>query len=186
MLKQLFTSGARVKLLTEFLLNPDEEYYIRELTRKLDEQINSIRRELNNLNKIGLLKTRKKNRKKFYYINKQFVLYNELKNIFLKANSSKEAIIKRIASFGNIDLLILAGTFVQKDHQVDLLIVGTDIDRSELEDYLSREVKSDEAIRFSIMNPDDFTYRLKCNDKFITDLLNDPDNIVAIDNILNK
>jgi hypothetical protein len=53
MLKALFSSKARIKLLTAFLLNPDEEYFIRELTRKLDEQINSIRRELDNLKKIG-------------------------------------------------------------------------------------------------------------------------------------
>ena len=51
LLKGLFTSNTRIKLLTLFLLNPDEEYFIRELTRKLEEQINSVRRELDNLKK---------------------------------------------------------------------------------------------------------------------------------------
>ena len=64
MLKELFSSNTRVKLLTVFLTSPGEEFFIRELTRKLGEQINSIRRELNNLKKVGLLKSRSKFRKK--------------------------------------------------------------------------------------------------------------------------
>ena len=81
MLKRLFTSNTRIKLLTVFLMNQDEEYFIRELTRKLDEQINSIRRELDNLKKLGVLKSRAKNRKKYYYVNKNFILLDELKGI---------------------------------------------------------------------------------------------------------
>ena len=74
MLKALFSSNTRIKLLNTFLLNTDEEFFIRELTRKLDEQINSIRRELDNLKKIGLLKSKVRNRKKYYYVNKDFII----------------------------------------------------------------------------------------------------------------
>ena len=81
MLKRLFTSKVRVKLLKVFLSNPDEEYFIRELTRKLDEQINSVRRELDNLKKAGLLNFKTKNRKKYYIVNKNFILFPELKSI---------------------------------------------------------------------------------------------------------
>ena len=90
MLKHLFTSKARVKLLTIFLLKPDDEYFVRELTRELDEQINSVRRELDNLKKLGLLKSRAKNRKKFFMVNKNFVLFNELRSIIIKATNSSE------------------------------------------------------------------------------------------------
>ena len=67
-----------------FLLHPKSEFFIREITRKLSEQINSVRRELNNLKKVGLLKTKSKNRKKYYYINKNFALLDEFANIFTK------------------------------------------------------------------------------------------------------
>ena len=61
-LKALFSSQTRVKLLSTFLLHPESEYFIRELTRLLGEQINSIRRELENLRRIGLVKARHRNR----------------------------------------------------------------------------------------------------------------------------
>lgn len=90
-LKALFSSQARIKLLTAFLLHPEQEYFIRELTRLLDEQINSIRRELENLRKIGLVKARHKNRKKYYHIDTEFIFYNELRSMFLKRDADRQA-----------------------------------------------------------------------------------------------
>ncbi|MEI6379156.1 MAG: hypothetical protein WCO55_05865 [Candidatus Falkowbacteria bacterium] len=55
MLDKLFGSNARVKLLKLFLLHPDQRYYIREIARELDLQLNSVFRELNNLEEMGLL-----------------------------------------------------------------------------------------------------------------------------------
>ena len=183
MLKRLFTSNTRIKLLTLFLLNPDEEFFIRELTRKLDEQINSIRRELDNLKKIGLLKTRSKNRKKYYFANKNFIIFNELKNIILKALSDKETIVKNLAEFGDLDLVALSGLFVDKEEAaIDLLIVGK-VDRAKLEDYLTSELETKRPVRFSLMSKEEYLYRRKCNDKFLHDIIEDADNIVALDKV---
>ena len=78
-LKALFSSQTRVKLLSTFLLHPESEYFIRELTRLLGEQINSIRRELENLRRIGLVKARHRNRKKYYKVDTEFSLYQDLR-----------------------------------------------------------------------------------------------------------
>lgn len=182
MLKRLFTSTTRVKLLTIFLLNPEQEFFIRELTRELNEQINSIRRELDNLKKIGLLKTKEKNRKKYFTVNKNFLLFNELKAIIVKGISNKDEISRRIASFGDVDVLIFSGIFVNKDSMIDMLIVGN-IDKERLEEYLNNELDTSRAIRFSIMSRDDFQYRKKCYDKFLMDLLEGADNMVTINNL---
>ncbi|MBA4337201.1 hypothetical protein C0416_05545 [bacterium] len=182
MLKRLFTSNTRIKLLTLFLLNPDEEYFIRELTRKLDEQINSIRRELDNLKKMGLLKSKMKNRKKFYVVNKQFVIFNDLKNIVIKAMSGKDDLVKKIMKFGEVEFLALLGVFVDKPSPVDLLLVG-DMDKAKLQEFLNTEIETEKPIRFSILSKDDFLYRVKCKDQFISSILTDPDNIIAINKL---
>lgn len=176
MLKQLFTSNTRIKLLTLFLMNPEEEYFIRELTRKLNEQINSVRRELDNLKKLGFLKSKTKNRKKFYVVNKDFVFYDELKSIIVKALSSNETTVKEIAKTGDIKLLILSGIFVGKETEsVDMLIVG-DVDREKLTNYINNDIKTKRPIKFTIMNESDYRYRLDCKDKFIMELIKDEDN----------
>lgn len=182
MLKALFSSKARIKLLTTFLLNPDEEYFIRELTRKLDEQINSIRRELDNLKKIGLLKSRLKNRKKYYYTNKDFVIYDELRDILLKAMNTDSDLIRKIGKMGEVELLLLSGIFVGKDSAVDLLLVG-DIDKEKLQKLLSESSKMGKDLKFTNMTRRDFLYRLECKDKFIRELISDEKSIVAINKL---
>lgn len=182
MLKKLFTSRARIKLLETFLLNPDGEFFIRELTRKLDEQINSIRRELCNLKSIGLLRSRMKNRKKFYVVNKAFIFFNELRSIVVKSSSSLDSLAKNLTQFGKIELLVISGIFLEKNSPTDLFIVG-EIDKQKLEDYLSREMDLKRPVKMSILSREDFLYRLKINDKFVIELLEDPENIIAINKL---
>lgn len=182
MLKRLFTSNTRIKLLTLFLLNPEEEYFIRELTRKLDEQINSVRRELDNLKKMGLLRSKTKNRKKYYLTNQNFVIFNELRNIIIKAMSGKDDLVKKISKLGEVDFLALLGVFVNKPSPVDLLIVGN-MDKNEIQDFLNTELETDKPVRFSILSKDDFLYRIKCKDQFITSILSDSDNIIAVNKL---
>lgn len=182
MLKRLFTSRARIKLLQTFLLNPEDEFFIRELTRKLDEQINSIRRELGNLKKLGLLKSKAKNRKKYYIANKNFVLFNELKNIVLKAGSGSDELVKKLLKLGKIDVLVLSGLFIGKDTQADILAVGK-IDAQVLQDFLALEVKAERPLRFSILSREDFLYRWKMHDKFVRDMIQSPENIVGINKL---
>lgn len=185
MLKRLFTSNTRIKLLTLFLLNPDEEYFIRELTRRLDEQINSIRRELDNLKKMGLLKSKEKNRKKYYIVNKNFVVFHELKSIILKAIGDKDALIKKIAQMGTVEVMVLSGLFVEKESPLDLLLVGN-IDRQALEDYLNNELETERPVRYSILTKEDYLYRRQCKDKFLSDLVDDTENIVAVNHLERK
>jgi len=183
MLKSLFSSKARIKLLTTFLLNPDEEFFIRELTRKLDEQINSIRRELDNLKKCGLLKSRVKNRKKYFYTNKDFVIFSELRDIFLKAMNNDSDLIRKITKMGDIDLLVLSGVFVgEKDAPVDLLIVG-DLKKEKLEPLLNESSKSGKDVRFTVMTKKDFLYRMEMKDRFIHDLIADEKSIVSVNRL---
>lgn len=182
MLKPLFSSNARVKLLRVFLINPDEEFFIRELTRKLDEQINSVRRELDNLKKIGLLRSRVRNRKKYYAVNKNFLIYTELRDIFIKAGSNDEQMGRSISKMGQIDFLLLSGVFVGRDSSVDILVVG-EVDKKKLQDYLDKSVKGKKDIKFTIISTKDFLYRIECKDKFVRDILGGDKNMVLINKL---
>lgn len=180
MLKRLFTSKVRIKLLSVFLNNPSQDFFIRELTRRLDEQINSVRRELDNLKKIGLLTSKTKNRKKYYTVNKNFLFLNELKTIINKGDNAGNILSNSIQKLGDVDFLLFSGHFVNKNSEVDLLIVGK-IDKEKLASFLDNEL--DAPIKFSLMQKEDFLYRIKLNDKFILDTLKDSDNIITVNNL---
>jgi hypothetical protein len=131
---------------------------------------------------MGLLKSKMKNRKKFYVVNKQFVIFNDLRNIVIKAMSGKDDLVKKIMKFGEVEFLALLGVFVDKPSPVDLLLVG-DMDKAKLQEFLNTEIETEKPIRFSILSKDDFLYRIKCKDQFINSILTDPDNIIAINKL---
>jgi hypothetical protein len=183
MLKRLFTSNTRIKLLTVFLMNQDQEYFIRELTRKLNEQINSVRRELDNLKKFGLLRSRAKNRKKYYYVNKKFIFLEELRSIIIKGLSSNDTVTQDIKAMGEVKLLALAGIFINKPTEgVDMLIVGN-IDRERLTKYINNDLKTERPVKFAIMDEEDYKFRLSCNDQFVSDIINDRGNQIVINQL---
>ncbi len=181
-LKALFSSQTRVKLLSVFLLHPEEEYFIRQLTRLLNEQINSIRRELENLRRIGLVKARHKNRKKFYKADTDFIFFHELKTMFSKdVRGGESATVSALKNLPGLQFLELAGSFVGTHSKVDLLIVG-DVKKEVVELLLTQD-PSMRNVKYSLFSKADFLYRLSLRDRFILEIVNDPRHQVVVNKI---
>ncbi len=180
-LKALFSSQTRVKLLSTFLLHPEQEYFIRELTRLLGEQINSIRRELENLRRIGLVKARHKNRKKYYRVDQEFPLFTDLRGIFAKEIQAESPVIASFKKLPGAQLILLAGSFTGTESKVDLLIVGNV--KKEILEALLLQDPSLRNVKYSIFSEADFLYRLSLKDRFILEILNDPRHLIVLNAI---
>lgn len=85
MIDQLFGSKTRVKLLKLFFTNPNRSFYVREITRTVEEQINSVRRELANLLALGLITSDSTNNKLYYEVNQDYEHFEALKAMFSKS-----------------------------------------------------------------------------------------------------
>ena len=83
-IEKLFGSKTRAKLLNLFFENPDKSFYVREMTRVIDEQINSVRRELMNLEAIGIIKNETFDNKVYYSANNKHPFSRPLTEIFSK------------------------------------------------------------------------------------------------------
>ncbi|MEK7095700.1 MAG: transcriptional regulator, partial [Patescibacteria group bacterium] len=90
MFEQLFGSKTRVKLLSLFYSNPNRSFYVREITRKIDEQINSVRRELANLLSIGIITSDANNNRLYYEVSQSYEHYKPLATIFGGASFEPE------------------------------------------------------------------------------------------------
>jgi predicted transcriptional regulator len=176
-LKSLFSSQTRVKLLATFLLQPDQEFFIRELTRLLDEQINSIRRELENLRKIGFVKARHKNRKKFYKIDTDFIFYQELRSMFTKEIQAETPLVSSLKKMPEVKLILLTGSFVGADSTVDLLVVGN-VKKEYIEALIAQDPELKD-IKYSIFPEPDFLYRVSLADRFVHEILTNPRNLIV-------
>lgn len=191
MIEQLFGSKTRVKLLQLFYSNPNRSFYVREITRKIDEQINSVRRELANLLSIGIIASDTTNNRLYYEVNQTYEYYAPLKAIFgngasetdEKAEKPAAAVTKKpteapnperdkIKALGNVEVAIYTGQFTRDEASgVDLLIVG-DLNQHALQKFIT-ELESQEGkeIRYTVMPLNEFSYRRQINDRFISTVL---------------
>src|SRR3972149_4142394 len=97
MLARLFSSQTRVDLLRQFFTHPDERYYVREIARLLHRDISGIKRELDNLEKTGLLTSDKVGNLRYYTVNKTAAIYSEVKSIVAKTVGVQAAISEALA-----------------------------------------------------------------------------------------
>lgn len=199
MIEQLFGSKTRVMLLRLFLNNPEKFYYVRELTRNLDTHLNSIRRELDNLKKMGIIEfytktdlereieKEIKDNKKYYKLNSSFVFINELTSLLNKAHVVLDkTLIKKVENLGDVKFFLLSGIFVGRDDApVDILVVGT-INRIKLRNLVKNFEKDlGKTINYTIMTKSEFQYRFNITDRFLYDILGGK-NMIIIDSLLVK
>ena len=173
MLEQLFGSRTRVKLLRLFLSESDKSYFVREITRIIDERINSVRRELSNLEDMGLLVTYPKDQKKYYQANSNFILFPELKGLILKAQVILEdKLVSDIKALGNIQYMALTGFFVGlQGNSTDILLVGK-INRDKLTKLMTNFEKFfNRGINYTVMTTKEYKYRRDLTDRFLYDIL---------------
>jgi predicted transcriptional regulator len=177
MVEQLFGSKTRVKLLQLFYSNPNRSFYVREITRKIDEQINSVRRELSNLLSIGIITSDNTNNKLYYEVNQKYEYFEPLQQIFgggvkpskKKAAEGEEVVEESgLQSVGHIDLAVYTGQFTRDDRVgIDFLVVGQ-VNKNALQKYVNElEAKENKTIRYTVMTLPDFQYRQQIRDRFV-------------------
>jgi len=175
MVEQLFGSKTRVKLLQLFYANPNRSFYVREITRKIDEQINSVRRELANLLSAGIISSDTTNNRLYYEVNQDYEHYDAFLSIFgantKKAKPVKDDAREGLKALGKVDLAIYTGTFTRDESAgIDLLLVG-DINSHALDKYITElEQKEGRDIRYTVMTTKDFLYRKQIKDRFVANI----------------
>ncbi|MDB5165129.1 MAG: hypothetical protein JWM00_19 [Candidatus Saccharibacteria bacterium] len=196
MIDALFGSKTRVKLLHLFLNNPGKSFYVREITRLIDEQINSVRRELSNMLEVGIITSDSADNKLYYGVDQRYEYYVPLRTIFADDVSAKvvqpkaKAISwqKLVAELTDVRIAVLAGVLVPGSvSKIDILLVGS-ASPTKIQRVMKAIEKSEgRELNYSLLSYDEFYYRLSVRDKFITEILNGKYTIlVDTDNVLNS
>lgn len=161
-LGKIFGSEAKVKMMRLFLFNSGRIYDLEEVERRTNVNKDEARRELINLENIGLVSKRKfsKNVSKILKIKKKkgrrvkimtktivvkrklvgwslnyrFTYLKELQSLLINTILLKgEEILRRFQGIGKIKLIIVAGVFIQNpDSRVDIFIVGDKINKKKV------------------------------------------------------
>ena len=178
-LEKLFGSKTRTKLLGLFFGNPERSYYVREMTRVIDEQINSVRRELLNLESIGIIKNETYDNKIYYSANNKHLYSRPLVMLFSSRTDivAEAAVVKPnvweeyVRPVKNYLACLIVTNRLPGQEGVDLLIVGDDKTKKLTHWAEVVEKKEGKPLNYVIMSRDDFQYRLNVKDRFVSEVL---------------
>lgn len=188
MIDALFGSKTRVKLLHLFLNNPDKAFYVREITRLVEEQINSVRRELANLLSVGVITSDSVENKLYYRVNQRYLYYVPFRSIFSddeiqmqpQGQPARTDWTHIVAGMPGIRLAVAAGVLVKGSHSpVDLLLVG-EVSTQKIKAAVGYiEKHESRELNYAILSYDEFYYRLSVRDKFITEILSSKHAVIV-------
>lgn len=175
MLKQLFGSEARVRILSLFMLNPASEFYLREIARRLELPPHAVTQETKRLTEIGLLKRERRGNNVYFRVNRDFPIFPELKAIILRTVGVGDQLRKALTKQGNIDVAFIYGSYAKGtenlESDVDVFIIGDVSPRdltsvlAQLEEELGRELNA------TVFTREEMNRRMNNGDHFITSVM---------------
>ncbi len=180
-LSKLFGSEVKVKVIKLFLFNAEHLFDIKDIADRVKAEPSKVRRELNTLEKMGLIKKRLSNKKKKnghgFVLNINFPYLLPLQNFLINTEPLQpQELIKKITRLGSIKLIVVAGVFIQDpESRADLLIVGDSVKKANLENVIKiLESEIGKELRYAYFTTEDFKYRLSMFDKLTRDILDYP------------
>lgn len=175
MLTDLIISRVRVKILQFFFLAPEKMFHVREIVRRISEEINAVRRELAHLEKIGLMSKEHRANRLFYSLRRDYPLYFDLMELVVKTSGLGADLIKNKAKLGKVKFIMISGKFARNisrgTNDVDMLMVGKVVLPEISQLVRSEEVRREREINYTVMSEEEFEFRKRRRDPFILDIL---------------
>jgi len=177
-ISDFITSRVRIKLLQAFLSQPQEMFYVRELTRLIEEEINAVRRELSRMQNAGMVQSEKRGNRLYYQFRSNYPFFSELLSLVTKTTPVGRSIINNRSKLGFVKYAFVSERLVRslprQENELDLVIIGKVI-MPQLDQIVKKlEKKLDTEINYSSMTEEEFKYRKNRKDPFITDVLLHP------------
>jgi hypothetical protein len=176
LLEDLIISKVRVKMLELFLTNPGKIFHVRDIVRRIDEEINAVRRELSHMEKIGLVSKEQRANRLYYALRKDYPLYYELLDLMGKTTGLGKDILKNKAKLGKIKFAMMSGRFLRglprlSTSDVDLLIVGQVV-LPELSQLVKlEETRRERELNYTVMSEEEYEFRKRRRDPFVLSVL---------------
>lgn len=180
-IEKIFGSRTRTKVISLFTTGINRPYYVREISRAVDERLNAVRRELEILSKIGMLSSYDSKRRKYYVLNQDFILLDELTSIMTKTGPQVEdSLFKHIHKIGDVHFACASGIFTSaNDSPTDLLVIGN-IDERKLHIFAKTiEHQMGNEITYTPITLNEYQYRRNFNDMFLKQIFSQPYTVIT-------
>ncbi len=175
MLDELFSSKARIEILKLFIFNPKDRFYQRQISLESKQPIRAVQREVEKLEKIGLIKKSIAGNRVYYSVNNACPIYGELKGIIFKAAGIAAVLKAELSKSKGIRAAFIYGSYAEDKEgpssDIDLMTIGN-ISSRELSKILSGpKAELSREINYAVFTPAEFRDKIEEGDHFLNTVL---------------
>ena len=121
-------SKARQKLLAYYFTNPTNRHHLRDLAERLSVDPSNLSKELGRLEREGLFRSEVSGRQKYFQLNREYPLFNEVRSIVAKTVGAVPLLAESLNKIEGIEEAYLYGSFARNQQDVasdvDVLVIG--------------------------------------------------------------
>lgn len=176
LLEDIIISRVRVKMLQLFLSHPGMIFHVRDIVRRIGEEINAVRRELAHMEEAGMVSKEHRANRLFYTFRKEYPLYFELLELIGKTSGLGFDILKHKAKLGKLKFVMMSGRYLRGRERksptdIDMLIVGTVVLPELGQLVKAEEVRRERELNYTVMSEEEFVFRKRRRDPFVLSIL---------------
>lgn len=169
-------SKARQRLLAYYFANPDAKHHLRDLADRLSIDPSNLSRELRRLEHEGLFRSEVSGRQKYFQLNRQYPLFDEVRRIVAKTIGAVPTIARSLRGVEGIGEAYLYGSFASNQQDaasdIDVLVIGSPRGAALAEAVRKLERQLGREINYTVLTRKEFASRRARNDAFLENVWN--------------
>ena len=174
-LHHLFGSRARTEILSLLILHPGERFYLREIQRRTGQDVNPVKKELDRLQKSGLITSVMDGNRRYVSINPNCGIFPEVKGLILKTVALGDVLRASFSNLKGIQFAFIYGSFAGGQEtaksDIDLFVIG-EISGMELQKAIgASKAASGREINVSNFSLQEFLKRARSKDHFVGNVM---------------
>lgn len=171
-----FLKNGQGEILNLLFLNPEKRYYLAEIAKILGKESSAYQKYIENLINEGILSDERIGNMRFFWLNKNYQLYNEIKAIISKTIGIEAQLKNIIGNFSSIEIAFIFGSFASdkfnSNSDIDLFIVG-EVDQDILIERIRElEIKIGRDVNYHVYSREEVMKRINIQNDFINNIFN--------------
>lgn len=183
-----FLKNGKGEILNLMFLNPDKKYYLAEIAKILNKESSAYQKQIESFIQEGILNDERIGHMRFFWLNNDYHLYEEIKNIISKTIGVEAQLKTLLKEIDSVETAFIFGSFAtdkfSSDSDIDLFLVGEEIEDSVIKHITKLETEIDRSINYHIYSKDEVLSRINVENDFVNNIFNR--NIILLKGNINE
>ena len=169
-----FLKNGKGEILNLMFFNPDKKYYLAEVAKILGKESSAYQKHIESFIEDGILCDERVGNMRFFWLNKNYHLYNEIKNIISKTIGVEAQLKNLLKEINSVETAFIFGSFAtdkfNRNSDIDLFLVGEENQDAIIKHITKLELEIGRSINYHIYSKKEVLDKIDIKNDFINNI----------------